>query len=498
MTEDHEPPEVDHGSPGTRRGADDAHLVERVRAGDPNAFGVLYDTWFDRVLDLAYRILFDEDAAADVAQETFLSAWRNLDRLDDPYAFGGWLLRIARNAALDRKRKEQRSRPVDEARLAMIERTQATVEDRVVTLDDPARVAEDNAYVALVWDAAETLGDRDREVLDLNLRHGLEPAEIADVVGLNRNAANQLVHRVKQRLTTAIGARVLWRSGEPSCSALRAELVAAEIDRFDADAVRAIDRHAAACEACRERKRTHLSPAQMFSAVPIMGIPALKAKTAYALAAQGVPMGGSLDLTPPRSQRHLRLRRVLLASAVAGLVIVVALMLGAVALDQDPQGAVTSVPVTTTSIGSTSTTAATTSTSGAPVIVPPPLGTSTTVGGPSTTTSTAVATTTTTTLTRAGATLTVQPARAISGYSMAAGGAPHLTWTATGPVTVHVYDSPGRFDSTKKSGTSVVCPGSVTPNNTCAAKPGSYTYALDLFDITDERVAHRSVTLVIG
>src|SRR5262245_42954396 len=227
MTEDQELPEVDHGS-GPTRPHPDAPLVERVRAGDPNAFGELYDRWFDRVLDLAYRVLWDEQAAADIAQDAFLSAWRNLDRLEDAHAFGGWLLRIARNGALDRKRRDQRSRPVDDERLAMIERTQLRGEDRIGSLDDPARIAEDAAYSALLWDAADALGERDQQVLDLHLRHGLAPAEIGDVMDVNRNAANQLVHRVRQRLATAVGARVLWRGGEPACSALRAELVAAD------------------------------------------------------------------------------------------------------------------------------------------------------------------------------------------------------------------------------------------------------------------------------
>ena len=73
----------------------DAELVERARAGDQSAFGALYDTWFDRVYDLAFRVVRDGNAAADVAQDTFLSAWRELDALSDPAAFGGWVRRIA-------------------------------------------------------------------------------------------------------------------------------------------------------------------------------------------------------------------------------------------------------------------------------------------------------------------------------------------------------------------------------------------------------------------
>ena len=80
---------------------EDERLVLALRAGDQDAFGRLFDRWYDRVHELARRITRDDGLAADVAQDAFLAAWQRLDRLEDPAAFGGWLLRIARNRALD-------------------------------------------------------------------------------------------------------------------------------------------------------------------------------------------------------------------------------------------------------------------------------------------------------------------------------------------------------------------------------------------------------------
>jgi RNA polymerase sigma-70 factor (ECF subfamily) len=57
--------------------ARDTRLVLAIRAGDANAFGQLYDHWFDRVFDLASRIVRNPDIAAEVAQDTFLKAWRS-------------------------------------------------------------------------------------------------------------------------------------------------------------------------------------------------------------------------------------------------------------------------------------------------------------------------------------------------------------------------------------------------------------------------------------
>ncbi|MEL7206749.1 MAG: sigma factor, partial [Actinomycetota bacterium] len=107
--------------PGTPDG--DAALVAAVRDGDPDAFGRLFDAWFDRAYDVARRIVRDPDDAADVAQEALLAGWRNLDGLEDPRAFGGWVLRIARNRALDHHRKHDRTRPVDDEAVAVMEAT---------------------------------------------------------------------------------------------------------------------------------------------------------------------------------------------------------------------------------------------------------------------------------------------------------------------------------------------------------------------------------------
>src|SRR5262249_5820934 len=148
-------------------------------------------------------------------------------------------------------------------------------EDRAEMLDEPARLAGDAELVELVWESVDALGPRDAEVLDLSLRHGLTPAEVAEVVGTNRNAANQMVHRARGRLGDAVRARVLWRGGEPQCGDLADALRDAHVERFDASAVRVTAAHAEHCDLCRERRRLRLDPAALFAAVPIMTAPAL-------------------------------------------------------------------------------------------------------------------------------------------------------------------------------------------------------------------------------
>jgi RNA polymerase sigma factor (sigma-70 family) len=505
MTEDHEIPEVDH-VPVPARGASDAALVARVRAEDPHAFGELYDLYFDRVLDLAYRIVWDKNTAADVAQDAFLSAWRNLDRLEDPNAFGGWLLRIARNGALDRKRRDQRTRSVDETQLAMIERTQLRPEEALGSLDDPARVAEDASYVALLWDAADALGERDREVLDLSLRHGMAPAEIADVMNLNRNAANQLVHRVRNRLGAALGARMLWRSGQPECAELRAELVANDVERFDSEAVRVTDRHAGGCAECSERRTLRLDPARLFAAIPIMAVPSLKAKVAHGLEGEGVPMDGSRafdDLVDDELPSH-GARRALIATGIGAAIVIIVLIVGAIALSDDDPSTVAVAPdsttttkksTTTTTKKSTTTTSTSTTTSSTTTttttVVPIAAPTAPPTAAPTPTT---VRVTTTTTIPRS-VTFSLAPDEEDTNYPTSSG--PLLTWRVTGAARVSV-EGPG-LDSAAKSGSERVCAGNIIVSaGECVTPPGEYTYVLEAYDSGDKRFARRTVVLTIS
>jgi RNA polymerase sigma factor (sigma-70 family) len=266
--------------------AADAALVLAARAGDEDAFGRLFDRWFDPVHDIAWRILRNRDTAAEVAQDVFLIAWQGLGDLEQPGSFGGWVRRIARNRALNRLDRESRSRPDGDAAAAALDRSAPDV-DMTAALGE----REQNE---LVWAAASALGERDASLLDLHLRHGMGASEIAAELGVTANNAHQLLHRLKGKLGSAIRAWVLWRAGSQACPGLERAVADAGLTTFGAEAVRVVDRHARSCTTCEERRQLRLAPEALFGAVPIAAAPPLvKAEAAAALADVGVPMSGS-------------------------------------------------------------------------------------------------------------------------------------------------------------------------------------------------------------
>jgi RNA polymerase sigma factor (sigma-70 family) len=86
---------------------DEADLIKRSQDGDVQGFNLLVERYQNRVYGLCYRMLGDPDAAADVTQDTFLSAYKNIRRYRGG-SFAAWLLRIATNACYDVLRQRQR------------------------------------------------------------------------------------------------------------------------------------------------------------------------------------------------------------------------------------------------------------------------------------------------------------------------------------------------------------------------------------------------------
>ncbi|MGY6501338.1 MAG: RNA polymerase sigma factor [Acidimicrobiales bacterium] len=302
--------------------SDDAALVRSAQAGDSRAFSILFERWFDRSYDVAWRIVRNRDTAQEVAQETFMAAWTKLDTLRDAEAFGGWILRTSRNKALNRLERERRGTTME---------TQDTVDaiDRQRPAVDVAEDVVRQEQADLVWAASAALGERDASILDLYLRHDCDPAEIAVALDVTPNAAHQTLFRLRKRLEGAIRAWVLWNDGHPQCGVLVDVLEAGGVDTFGATAVKVISRHVAECDECDTRNAVVLAPASMFAAVPLVAVGVdVRRAAASSLAERGVPIDPALvgptdvsgidaDEAPSSVRRRIRA----MAGAVAVLVV---------------------------------------------------------------------------------------------------------------------------------------------------------------------------------
>jgi len=158
----------------------DEELVARSRSGDMDSFNQLILRWERPIYALAYRVIGQEEDARDVAQETFLRAFRALPGFKGQAKFSSWIYRIALNLCRDWIRRKRRTpvsqmpEDVDLADLAAEQEPSESVEDLVARRE----------LSAVVEEAMTILPEEQRTAVILKEYHGMTFQEIADLQGV--------------------------------------------------------------------------------------------------------------------------------------------------------------------------------------------------------------------------------------------------------------------------------------------------------------------------
>lgn len=164
--------------------------------GEPDALRIAWDACGTLVFTYCLRAVGDREQAADLAQETFVSAWRGRLRYDPTRGtLAGWLLGIARHKVLDSFRAAPRvPMPVDPATSAEVATPVGT--ERADERPDPDVLADR----LLVQHAIEALPEHVRRVVELAFWSDLTQTEIADRLGLPLGTVKSHMRRALQRL----------------------------------------------------------------------------------------------------------------------------------------------------------------------------------------------------------------------------------------------------------------------------------------------------------
>jgi RNA polymerase sigma-70 factor (ECF subfamily) len=187
---------------------DDRELLARAQAGDMSAFESLVSRHEEKVYGLALRMTRSEADAAEITQDTFLSAYQHLGEFRGESAFGSWVHRIAANNALMRLRRQKVLDIVSDD-LAGPEFTErgsladGPDSDWSKRADD--KVLDDELGRAIRV-ATDALPEGYREVFLLKDLEGLSYEEISEMVGISVPAVKSRLHRARLALREAIDA----------------------------------------------------------------------------------------------------------------------------------------------------------------------------------------------------------------------------------------------------------------------------------------------------
>jgi RNA polymerase sigma-70 factor, ECF subfamily len=177
-----------------RQDGDEAELIERARKGDTGAFGILVDRYQRRVVGVAMAVVHSQEDALELAQESFVRAFENLNKFESRSSFSTWLYRITANIAIDFRRRERRH-PTMRG-----EEAETEIQKLPSNVGDSFKEAQRGEMSRRIKDALDQLTPEHRAAILLREVEGLSYDEISDVLQCPRGTVMSRLHYARNHL----------------------------------------------------------------------------------------------------------------------------------------------------------------------------------------------------------------------------------------------------------------------------------------------------------
>lgn len=169
-----------------------SELVKKSQLGDKSAFEELVKRHQDLVFSLSFKLTGNRELANDVAQETFIRAWKAIEKFRGDSTFGTWIYRITVNTAWTLRKKAKKHYSLN------IEDTQEPVV--IDEKKDPELVAINSDLSVVLRKALNQIPLEQRIIVELKNIEGRSHKEIADYLDISVTAAKVRLHRAHQKL----------------------------------------------------------------------------------------------------------------------------------------------------------------------------------------------------------------------------------------------------------------------------------------------------------
>jgi RNA polymerase sigma-70 factor, ECF subfamily len=172
-------------------------LIARVRSGDEEAFRLIFDRYIRPVISFIYDMIGQRDLAEELAQETFVRAYRGIPSLKDDTKLSTWLFGIAKNVA----RESLRTRIRENNKVDMENDSVMELSDKELLPDGRLLGKELNG---VIHEALSMLDDDRREVFTLKVFHQRSYEEIAEITGFSIPKLKTDLHRARAEMRRRI------------------------------------------------------------------------------------------------------------------------------------------------------------------------------------------------------------------------------------------------------------------------------------------------------
>ena len=175
-------------------------LINQIMDGDTSAFSVLVESYKDLVFTLALRMLKNKEEAEEVAQDTFVKAYKSLSKFKGDSKFSTWIYRVAYNTCLDRIKKNRKY-------INNVEINEFTAH-QVKTIDNALDRIEVRERNEAIQRCIERLSSEDSFLLTLYYFDDLSLDEISKIVGISTNSIKVKLFRCRKKLASILKAQL--------------------------------------------------------------------------------------------------------------------------------------------------------------------------------------------------------------------------------------------------------------------------------------------------
>lgn len=187
---------------------DDRQLVERIRAGESDAFEQLVRRKTTKVYALCYRVIGNAEDAKDISQLVFLKLWENLEKYDPAFTFDTWLYRMVTNVAIDFMRSKQSRDNAVNSNLRLVKTSEEADQG----------VAVQRKEIETIFNAiSSSLSPKQKTIFVMNQMEDLPSSEIARILGCRESTVRNHLFNARKTLQQQLRIRFpeyarLWRS----------------------------------------------------------------------------------------------------------------------------------------------------------------------------------------------------------------------------------------------------------------------------------------------
>ncbi|GAA4850322.1 RNA polymerase sigma factor [Algivirga pacifica] len=166
-------------------------VIEKVLQGNTSAYEYIVHRYQDKVYNLAFRLLGNQQDAEEVAQDSFVKAYRNLSKFHYNASFGTWIYRITYNTALTFLKK----RALETSSLATIEEYQHPLSE-----DLPLSTLDKKERKRFLEEALSCLKEESRLLITLFYLQEKSVEEVAEITGMTKANVKVRIHRIRKQL----------------------------------------------------------------------------------------------------------------------------------------------------------------------------------------------------------------------------------------------------------------------------------------------------------